>query len=60
LEDGGGGSDANVFNERGIPSLIMGAGAHKPHSPEETINLKELGISALLLYNIAIEATNVG
>jgi tripeptide aminopeptidase len=59
LEDGGGGSDANVFNERGIPSLIMGAGAHKPHSPEETINLQELESSALLLYNIAIEAVNV-
>jgi len=59
LEDGGGGSDANVFNERGIPSLIMGAGAHKPHSPEETINLQELESSALLLYNIAVEAVKL-
>ncbi|MGC8843181.1 MAG: M20/M25/M40 family metallo-hydrolase, partial [bacterium] len=56
LRDGGGGSDANVFNEKGIPSLIMGAGAHKPHCPEETINLRELEISALLLFHIVREA----
>lgn len=60
LKDGGGGSDANVFNEKGIPSLIMGAGAHLPHSPEEKIFLNELELSALLLYQIALEAANWG
>lgn len=59
LKDGGGGSDANIFNERGIPSLIMGAGAHMPHSPEEKILLKELELSTLLLYQIACEAVNL-
>ncbi|MBC7327935.1 M20/M25/M40 family metallo-hydrolase [bacterium] len=58
LLDGGGGSDANVFNEKGIPSLIMGAGDHMPHSPEEMINLRELELSALLLYLIAVEASS--
>lgn len=60
LRDGGGGSDANVFNERGIISLIMGAGAHMPHSPQEKINLKELELSALLLYHILKEGVNMG
>lgn len=59
LQDGGGGSDANVFNEKGIPSLIMGAGAHMLHSPEEEINLEELELSASLLYQIAKEAVNM-
>ncbi len=59
LKDGGGGSDANIFNEKGIPSLIMGAGAHMPHSPEEKIYLKELELSALLLYQIAREALTI-
>lgn len=60
LKDGGGGSDANVFNERGIPSVIMGAGAHMPHSPEEKIYLGELELSALLLFQIAKEAVKMG
>jgi len=34
-ERGGGGSDANVFNERGIPSLILATGAANVHTPQE-------------------------
>lgn len=36
---GGGGSDANVFNERGIPSLMLPTGAADPHTPEERLLL---------------------
>ncbi len=37
LHKGGGGSDANIFNEHGIPSVIIATGAHKPHTPEELL-----------------------
>jgi tripeptide aminopeptidase len=42
LQDGGGGSDANVFNEAGIPSVVLGVGYHNPHTPEEFIRLSDL------------------
>ncbi len=37
LHKGGGGSDANIFNEHGIPSVIIATGAHKPHTPDELL-----------------------
>jgi tripeptide aminopeptidase len=40
---GGGGSDANVFNARGIPSLVMGCGVEKLHTTEERIAVAALG-----------------
>jgi len=43
LVAGGGGSDANVFNARGIPSLVMGCGMEKPHTTEERIAVAALG-----------------
>lgn len=38
-EVGGGGSDANVFNEKGIPSLICATGARDPHTLGETVSI---------------------
>ncbi|HEY3397797.1 MAG TPA: M20/M25/M40 family metallo-hydrolase [Armatimonadota bacterium] len=38
-EIGGGGSDANVFNERGIPALMFATGAAEVHTPQETLNV---------------------
>lgn len=38
-ERGGGGSDANVFNERGIPSVVLSTGAMDVHTPEERLNV---------------------
>lgn len=40
FEKGGGGSDANVFNERGIPAVICSTGACNPHSLDETCSLE--------------------
>lgn len=37
-----GGSDANVFNERGLKSLILGTGMQKVHTTEEFIEVKDL------------------
>jgi tripeptide aminopeptidase len=38
----GGGSDANVFNAKGLPSLTLGVGFERVHSPHETIRLERL------------------
>jgi tripeptide aminopeptidase len=39
MEVGGGGSDANVFNEHGLPSLMMATGAMDVHTPQEQLNV---------------------
>jgi tripeptide aminopeptidase len=41
--DGGGGSDANVFNAAGLPALTLGAGFEHAHSPQECMSLERLG-----------------
>jgi tripeptide aminopeptidase len=38
----GGGSDANVFNARSLPSLTLGVGFERVHSPHECIRLERL------------------
>lgn len=45
-EIGGGGSDANVFNERGIPAVILATGACDPHSLTETCSINGMKQSA--------------
>ena len=42
LIGGGGGSDANVFNARGLPALTLGVGFERVHSPQECIRLERL------------------
>jgi len=38
----GGGSDAHIFNERGIPCVNLGIGMQKPHTTEEFIKVADL------------------
>lgn len=45
-EIGGGGSDANIFNERGIPAVICATGACDPHTLTETCSLSAMQRSA--------------
>lgn len=40
---GGGGSDANVFNLRGLPAVTLGVGFADVHSPQESIPVARLG-----------------
>lgn len=42
LRPSGGGSDANVFNKKGIPSVALAVGMEKVHTIEEYILIKEL------------------
>ena len=37
IEKTGGGSDANIFNEWGIPTVVLGVGADKVHTTREQI-----------------------
>ena len=46
LETGGGGSDANIFNEKGIPAVICATGARDPHSLGETVSISGMAKAA--------------
>ncbi len=39
LQNGGGGSDANIFNEKGVPALLIAAGYNNAHTPEEYVSI---------------------
>lgn len=42
LHETGGGSDANVFNAKGVPALAIGVGYDKPHSVDEFQTIADL------------------
>ncbi len=46
MERGGGGSDANVFNEHGIPSVILATGPAEVHTVNEWVDAKLMAESA--------------
>jgi tripeptide aminopeptidase len=42
LHQTGGGSDASVFNARGLPATVIGVGYENPHSTDEKIAIADL------------------
>ncbi len=52
LEKTGGGSDANIFNSRGIPTAVLGIGMQKVHTTEEYIAVADLVKNARYLLEI--------
>ena len=42
IKVGGGGSDANIFNAKGLPTVILGTGMNKVHTTDEDILVDEL------------------
>ena len=52
----GGGSDANIFNEWGIPTLILGVGADHVHTNRERIKIADLVAGTQTVLNILKEA----
>jgi tripeptide aminopeptidase len=56
LEKTGGGSDANIFNSRGITSAVLGIGMKKVHTTEEYIALDDLSGNAVYLLEIVKSA----
>ena len=51
-ERAGGGSDANIFNGKGLPTAIIGIGMDHVHSTEETIDLQDMKRTAELVFSI--------
>jgi len=52
----GGGSDANIFNGRGLPCVILGTGMRQVHTTEEYLTLEDLVKTAALALQIVLEA----
>lgn len=56
----GGGSDANIFNEMGIPSLILGVGNHNVHTSKECVAISDLVNGTELILGLIKEAAGNG
>ncbi len=52
VTQGGGGSDANIYNQKGIPSVVLGTGMTKVHTKEETIKVENLNRTAELCLDL--------
>ncbi len=51
----GGGQDANIFNAAGIPAVNIGCGMKKPHTVDESLDLKEFYTAARLIQTIVLQ-----
>jgi tripeptide aminopeptidase len=56
LRQGGGGSDGNVFNEHGVPTVVVATGMQKYHTHDEFCKIDDLVKTAELLLSIVAEA----
>ena len=55
LLTGGGGSDANILNARGLPTVNLDAGMMQVHSPDEYLTLEDLDrLCALVLQMVML------
>jgi len=52
LKTTGGGSDANIFNSKGIAAVVLGIGMSKVHTTEEFISLADLSGNVRYLLEI--------
>lgn len=52
VKKSGGGSDANIFNRLGIPSVILGVGADRVHTVQERIAIEDMLLGAELLVEV--------
>lgn len=55
LTSTGGGSDANVFNARGVPTIIMASGYRDIHSTSEVQSIEAMGRAVDLLVQILMK-----
>ncbi len=53
------GLDANNFNEKGLPTVTLGTGAHKFHQLEEYVDIKEYQTICTVLLNIVQQAAAI-
>lgn len=52
MHETGGGSDANILNERGIPAVPIGVGYDKPHCFDEVMPIEDLVLSVTMAVEI--------
>lgn len=52
LMTGGGGSDANIFNEHGIKTVILGTGMSEVHSVNEYIKIDDMETTAKIIIEL--------
>lgn len=53
---GGGGSDANIFNENGIETIIIGTGMQNVHSTDEEVAVEDMAQVAEFLVEVVRQA----
>lgn len=51
-----GGSDANIYNAKGVPCIVVATGMDKIHTHDECISRKDLVDTARLTYQILLQA----
>ena len=54
-----GGSDANQYNTKGVPTIVVATGMDKIHTHDEFIAVKDLVATANLAYEIVLAASSV-
>lgn len=54
-----GGSDANIYNVKGLPCIVLATGMEKIHTHDECISLKSLVDTARLAYEILVQASKL-
>jgi tripeptide aminopeptidase len=57
LKQTGGGSDANIFNAAGVPTVNIGVGMHKVHTTSEIVKIKEMAKGTEIVLNMIKECT---
>jgi tripeptide aminopeptidase len=55
-----GGSDANAFNQKGTPTIVMGTGMEKIHTHEEFVSRKDLVDMTRLCLEVVAQTTLSG
>jgi tripeptide aminopeptidase len=60
LLTGGGGSDANILNARGLPTVNLNAGMMQVHTPDEYLPLEELERLCTLMLHMIFLAPDFG
>jgi len=51
-----GGSDANVYNAKGVPSIVIATGMDKIHTHDEFVSRKDLIDTTMLVIEVIREA----
>lgn len=53
-----GGSDANIYNAKGVPSLVLATGMKAIHTHDEHVSRKDLADTALLALQVLLESVD--